>query len=76
MRTFELHSGDGAASAEMDRLKADNARLRALLAQTHCDSEGECFFCRALWVVSPDRPLAAGKHKTDCPAFTPEGVVK
>ncbi len=27
MRTFELHSGDGAASAEMDRLKAENAKL-------------------------------------------------
>lgn len=57
---------------EVQRLEADNARLRALIKEneTHCC--GECGWCRA--DVSPYRP--DDRHKADCPAFTPEGIVR
>ena len=66
----------GAANRELDRLKADNARLRELIADT-CDRNGTlrpygiemCPWCRT-------DEASGGYHPDGCPAFTTKGEVR
>lgn len=68
-------------AVERDRLAADNARLRGLIAKAewaHCGDWGE--FC--LWCDGAEDESSARRgatfvgHATACPAFSSAGVVR
>ena len=62
-----------------ENLKADNARLRALVkdSEWHAgDREGWCQFCGSMDDGADGMALKEDLHSPRCPAFTPEGVVK
>lgn len=56
------------------KLEADNARLRALVKDSEWRDNGcggfECAHCEAGFYE------VMAQHKPDCPAFTPDGVVR
>ena len=80
-----LESGAAAAFAAIElltqaagTLKADNARLRALVKESEWhagDREGWCQFCGSL-PDGADGMASDDRHSPDCRAFTPGGVVK
>jgi hypothetical protein len=75
-------------SQERDGLRADNARLRALIKQAEDGGYASisllkvCTWCRAYRNNGDDhfkhveRGTKDEPHRSDCPAFTPEGEVK
>lgn len=60
-----------AACDDLDALKADNARLRALVKAAEFGPNHRCSWCGAERYVKGSDP-----HAPDCPAFTADGVVK
>ena len=57
---------------ELRQLKADNARLRALVKEAEWSDGCICHHCG----TNTYRDEQPGIHDADCPAFTPEGEVK
>ena len=81
---MECQDRDELRAAESAALRADNARLRALVAKGqntrgvgHVE-ESACTWCDSPGWYSerPGAPRFGKPHEPDCPAFTPEGVVK
>lgn len=65
---------------EVGRLYAENERLRALVkagerAMGNWATDGFCPWCGATRSTMSE-PKWSEPHASDCPAFTPEGVVK
>ncbi len=62
--------------AERDALKIDNDRLRGLVKGAEWVGNGSgsayCLYCGSGFYAGE----AQAKHKTDCMAFTPTGVVR
>ena len=59
-------------------LRADNARLRALVKDAERNIESECSWCGAdrSRTERNNDASAYEPHAAHCPAFTPDGVVK
>lgn len=77
----ELIGVASAENAEVESLRADNARLRALIKDTETGSacsDGD--FCPWCWAPCGEYPAKEphGSHpkRPRCPAFTPEGEVR